>query len=343
MSSDDSLSNILEHLSQVVGVDGLKDRYEKSLLDASKTREVTEVIRESLPKRQPSPHTEQKTRPQSKSNREKSQKKVKGANLRILARLKKRVKELVGYDYKPKFISADLWYDCYTIVWDTSGKAIREFSRQCSNKIALSRINRASLGIITENGERKYSYFGDSRGAIRARSIFAVGWLLLNLAVGTRRKGPYNLLVAGIQQSVIIDMLSGGRKEERIHRTTLSGTHRATRLAGEIGYLDALKDSGFCYTRQAKWQGDDPNIKGWEDIRPTERAGSNDGWNFSTARYWIITSRFNDSADSEVRRQLWADHMAGSQPPERWLDSTVPISADVHGKTSGFSSGTPPD
>lgn len=340
MSSDESLSSILDRISQVTGVDGLRSIYEKSREERAATSEVQDIIRESLPNRQSSPQIEKARKHENRKPQ--SQKKVKGANLRLLKRLKKRVKELVGYDYKPKFISADLWYDCYTIVWDKTGKAIREFSRQCSNKIAIARINRAALGIIDENGERKYSYFGDSRGAVRARSIFAVGWLLLNLAVGTRRKGPYNLLVAGIPQSAIIDMLSGGRKEERIYRTTLSGTHRRTRLAGEIGYLDALKQSGFCYTRQVKWKREDPSTKGWEDIRPNERAGSNGDWNFSTARYWIITSQFNDSKDPDVRSQLWVDHVAGSQPPEQWI-STVPIPVDVHGKTSGFLTGKPPD
>ena len=206
--------------------------------------------------------------------------------------------------------------------------------------------NRAALGIAGEDGERAYSYFGDSRGAVRARCIFAVGWLLLHLAVGTRRRGPYNLIVAGIPQKAIIDMLSGGRREDRIHRTTLSGTHRSTRQPGEIGYLDALKESGFCYTRQAKWRGEDPDIKGWHDIRDNERAGSNGDWNFSTARYWVITSRYNDSSDPDVRRNLWGDHMAGSQPVEQWLEtsqSSVPITATVHGKTSGFYTEKPPD
>lgn len=343
MSSDDSLSNILDHLSQVVGVDGLKDRYEKSLLEAAKTREVAEVVHESLPKRQPSIVREKPGR--NSSSKERSQKKVKGTNLRLLARLKKRVKELVGYDYRPKFISADLWFDCYTIVWDKEGRAVREFSRRCSNKIAISRINRAALGIIGENGQRAYSYRGDSRGAVRARCIFAVGWLLLNLAVGTRRKGPYNLLVAGIPQKAIIEMLAGGQNEDKIGLSTLSGTHRKTKQAGEIGYLDALKQSGFCYTRQAKWRGEKPDTKGWEDIRPNEVAGENPktGLKFSLARYWIITPRFTDSSKEDERRKLWVDHVAGSQPLERWLDSTVPITADAHEETSGFSSGIPPD
>jgi hypothetical protein len=337
-----SLGNTLDRISQVTGVDGLRDIYTSAYESARERRvadnEVAQVISESSPMR-----TSSSKHLNGQSCKKRSQKKVRKSNLRLLSKLKSRVKEIIGYDAKPKFISADLWYDCAVILWDKSAKAIKEFSVQCQNKIAISRLNRAALGICDENGKRAYSYVGDSRGALRARRIFALGWLLMNLSVGTRRKGPFNRLVAGIPQSALRAVLRDPSTGEQVHRTTISGEHRSTRQAGEIGYLDALKESGFCYTRQAKWQGDAPNIKGWEDIRDVERAGQNGEWQFSMARYWIITSRFSDSADETIRSRLWIDYIAGCQPLDRWLDdSTVPILADVHGKTSDILPVKPP-
>ena len=341
-----SLNSIFEKISQLTGIEGLEKKYESA---RDRNLIVTDLEenehRKALPNRTSKRRFDKELKRQK--TKQKAQNKAKKANIRLLAKLKKRVMETIGYEkYKPKLIPADIWYDCQTIVWDRDGKAIPEFSRQCPNKIAISRIHRSALG-IDETGERQYNYFGDSRGSLRARRIFALGWAKLRLAVGTRRKGPYNRLVAGLPQAAFRALLRDPKTGEQVYRTTLSGEHRPSHKPSEIGYLDALKDSGFCYTRQAKWQGKDPNIKGWEDIRSEERAGSNNDWNFSTARYWIITSQYTDSKDAEVRARLWIDYIAGCQPFDRWFDEdeklSVPILADVHGENSDLRGVGPPE
>jgi len=341
------LHNILKRLSQVVGVDGLAEICEKSRTEPAKPE--IDRIRESLPNRQARSRYDKELKKQKREKR--AQKQVKRSNLRMIQRLRDRLDKLDNP--KPALIPADLWRNCQCMIADSTGKVIREFANQMANKIALTRIHRAALGMYPEtvqdstmsntdaNLTRAYSYSGSDIGALRARRIFALGYLLVHLSKGTARKGKYNRLVAGIPQAAFIGALRDPYSGHQVFRTTLSGRHRYEGQAGELGYLDALKVSGLLYTRQAVWRGDEPTTKGWKDIRPEEIAGEKDGWKFSLDRYWIITSQYTSPKEAADKAILWVDFMAGLQPWEVWLQPEP--ESDVHGKTSDICPDKPPD
>jgi hypothetical protein len=261
------------------------------------------------------------------------------------------------------------------MIADHTGKVIREYARMFENKIALARIHRAALGMVTtrdagqtqdvsttldiknnsdvktqlDEKTRSYSYAGSDVGALRARRVFTLGWLLVKLSKGTARKGKYNRLVANIPQAALLGALRDPYTGRQVHRTTVSGRHRYAGQAGEIGYLDALKGADVLYTRQAIWKGEKPTTKGWEDIRPEEVAGTTpEGLHFSLDRYWIISAQYTDPKDAAERAIMWCDFLAGCQPWDAWLQpepvtNDVSVTSDVHGKTSGLFIEKPPD
>ena len=321
---DNKLHNILQRAEQVSGVFGLAERL------ARKSKPEQAPINENRYEEKQPTIARQHSSGRSGRAKDAYRKKIRLANLRIVAKLRKRFE---GRENAiPKVIPANLWIDAQIIVSDATGRAVRAFAHQTDNKIALARIHRAALA-IDNDGRAQYDYAGDSVTSCRARRVFALGYLMLRLSRGTRRRGQWNRLLAGITQRALITAISDpyNSSRKKLARTTVTGRHRRVGQAGEIGYLDALKRSGFCYTRQAKWRGADrPNLRGWHDIRDNEIAGCKNGLYFSTARYWIITERFSEVSDIDCKRQLWADWSAGCQPTESW------IARDVHGKTSGF-------
>lgn len=268
-------------------------------------------------------------KPQKKFSNEKKARKIRSANMRRIAKLKSRFANIENPC--PKLIPTEIWRNCKVIVSDATGRTIEEFSKQISNKIALSRIHRAALA-IDDQGKAVFCYRGDNPGSLRARRIFALGYLCLAVAKSTRRKGQYKYLVAGIPQSAMISALeSPNSKRQRIHPRTFTGIHAYTSTPGQIGYLDALKKSGFCYSRQAKWKTGTALIaKGWKDIRSQEIAGNRGEWSFSLARYWIVTDQYTDCKVATERQALWSDWTAGYQPTDTWYSLTV------NGKTSDF-------
>lgn len=318
--STNQLSDILQRASQVVGIPDLHLYAKKNEKPRNEPSEP--VVRRAREKKR------------KRSNQAKA-KKVRAANLRVIAKLKQRLSHIENA--RPKLIPSDVWMACKVIVSDRTGRAIAEYSSQTSNKIALSRIHRAALSTSCSNA-KVYSYRGDSTYAVRARRIFALGYLLIRMSHGTRRKGQYNRLVAGIPQTAMISAIeSPFERRSDISRSTLTGRHRNGGKGGETGYLTALKHSGFCYSRQAKWRTDSEcSVKGWGDIRPEEIAGSRGGWSFSLGRYWLITEQFTAVREQFARQKLWADMMSGYQPLDAWL------SCDAHGKTSGLCPKKPP-
>lgn len=359
------IHNILNKLSQVVGVENLDDFYKKArTTENDSVKPIIPVIdrtREALPNRQARSRYDKELKRKKKTERH-SAKKVKRANLRIIARLKDKLLRGGVENPCPNVIPSHLWLDCQAMIADQTGKVIREYANMLDNKIALTRIHRAALGMIaTKNIDdrdldavqtpdisppnemsRAYSYAGSDVGALRARRVFAVGWLLVKLSKGTSRKGKYNRLVAGIPQAALLGALRDPYTGRQAHRTTLSGRHRYSGQAGEIGYLDALKASDLLYTRQAIWRGEKPATKGWEDIRPEEMAGETaDGLKFSLDRYWIISSQHTSPQEAAERAIMWVDFIAGCQPWEAWLQPE-PVNNDVHGKTSDLLTEKPP-
>jgi len=368
------IHNILNKLSQVVGVENLDDFYKKArTTENDSVNPEIDRVRETLPNRQARSRYDKEIKRQRKKEKH-SARKIKRANLRIIARIKEKLMRGGVENPFPEIISAHLWLDCQAMIADATGKVIREYARNFENKIALARIHRAALGMVMGDGgedfeksaqdfpvsnnevdltrdvtipeksaTRAYSYAGSDVGALRARRIFALGWLLVKISKGTARKGKYNRLVANIPQAALLGALRDPYTGRQVHRTTVSGRHRYAGQPGEIGYLDALKAADVLYTRQAIWKGDKPTTKGWEDIRPEEVAGTTpEGLHFSLDRYWIISSQYTDPKNAAERAIMWCDFLAGCQPWEAWLQPE-PVNADVHGKTSGLLSEKPPD
>ena len=321
ITNSDRLSNILERASQVSGVEFLADiarnAKNKPKTDEKKAIEPIRTIRDAVKK------------PPKAIKNERNRKKVISGNRRLVARLKAKLGHIENPN--PTLIPVNIWLNCKVIVSDATGRAVSEFSNQISNKIALSRIHRAALQIDKE-GRSQASYRGDDPSALRARRVFTLGYLLLSLATKTARKDGYRYLVKKVPQAAMIAALrSPNGSDESIYRTSFSGTRKQGQRRGEIGYLDALKKTDFCYTRQAKWRyGGQCLTRGWSDMQPEEIAGRRGEIAFSLARYWIVTDRFTDVKAVEPRQILSADCMAGFQPVDAW------VSGYVHEKTSGF-------
>lgn len=345
--------SILTRATQVSGVEGLTEIYarHREAINTVVEDGETEIqrIRDELPNTKTRARFDREMRRTGRASeqqrQEKRRKRIIATNLRRIRKLKERLSHLENPE--PRLIPTELWLNAQTIIADTQGRVIAEFARQTSNKIAIARIHRAALGFPDGKGKPAYSYAGLGIGSLRARSIFALGYLLVHLSRGTRRRGRWSRLVTGIPQSAFATALSDPNSpfREKRGRRTISGVHRSLGQPGEIGYLDALKAAEFCHTRQAKWRGDRPTARGWSDIRPEEIAGERDGLTFSLARYWIITDRYKDPREAAEQAQLWVDWLAGCMPFASWLDaiSDALSKPDVHGKISGFCSEKPPD
>lgn len=327
------IKSILERASQVSGVDGLAEIYrtarDELLRDHAPPPVVTDPLKQKPAKtavNQPNRQQLARYDKELRARRKKvaRQRKIKRADMRMMSKL--REAQLArGIEEKPVHIPAAIWISAQMIISDTTGVVIRHLAAQTLNKIALTRIHRASLGYLPD-GKRKYSYEGHGEDALRARRTFATGWLLLQSSRSTRRSGKYNRLVAGFPQAALRAALRDPVTGAQPSTTTFSGIHRyrddpERDRPGDIGYLDALKKSGLVYCRQARWKTGQPiTTKGWEDFRPSEYGGTRGDWSFSIGRYWIITDRYNDPSDAVQRTILWCDHLAGLQPWDEWED-----------------------
>lgn len=314
--SINSLRNILAKIEQAQGVAGLVDAYDSTKKRPKKSDESLLTSGQDEFKKNHTAHNRAIRKGPKNHHRKRQQ-----ANLRVIARLKKRYKNLIPNGLEPTGIPYDIYVDCQIIVSDRTGKSIAGFSHQMKNKIALARTNRAALAIDSD-GRAMYSYRGDSRGSQRARAIFATSWLLWRSSRGTNRSGPWNRLVTGIPQKRIIAAITP--YGERKHVNTFSGRRRRGQNPWDIGYLNALKQSGMVYTRQAKWsvsEGNKPTARGWEDYRESERGGERNGLAFSLARYWIISDQYTSSRNPKIKQHMMIDYIAGCQPIDAWISS----------------------
>ncbi len=256
------------------------------------------------------------------------------SNKRQLKKLDKLLEERDIKNPQPMLIPAHLWKQTRHIILDWTGWACRFYSRTCWHKVGVGITNRAAL-CYDEAGEATYSYVGQSRESIRARSILAAGLLWLGLSRPTgRKKQGWSRIVKGIPQDAFLAALSNPSGKTP-HRNTLDGTHRACDkefTGGSVGYLTALKRAGLLYARQCKWRpGDDPKThKGWEDIQPEEMAGNlqPSGWFTSTVRYWVVADQYSDPVDAEKKARLWLAWLAGCIPWQRDENGRfVPVSS----------------
>lgn len=254
-----------------------------------------------------------------KSVKESSRKQKK--NARLLLKLEKRLKTSNAIDVKPRIIPEHIWKQTTHIIADSSGWAARYYSSHCKHRIALSLIHRAALS-YDDIGKPRYQYNGDSCESLRARRTLALGLMLILLSRKTGRHGQgWNLIVKGIPQSCFVAALRDPWTGQRPHSNTINGTHQKSNefeTDGSVGYLKALKNVGFCYTRQARWRdGANPkNIKGFADLMPNELASKvhPSGWRTSLVRYWIVSSEFLDAKSIDKRTKLMIAWIAGNQP-----------------------------
>jgi hypothetical protein len=312
--SDESLKDILARASVLAGQD-LGEVYENS-------RSRTEEIRSQLPKKARRIFDrELHNQKESKADRRQREAIVnKKANRRQLAKLDKLLKDRDIENPYPNQIPAHLWKQCRHIIFDWTGWACHFYSRLCWHKIGVGLAHRAAL-CYDEDGKARYSYIGQSREAIRARSILAIALLFFGLSRPTgRKKQGWSRIIKAIPQEAFLAAIANPSGKVP-HRNTFDGTHRPSAddyTGGSVGYLIALVRAGVVYTRQAKWRpGDDPSqLKGWEDIKPEEMAGfvHPSGWCTSTVRYWIVADLYTDPVDAAKRSRLWLAWLAGCIP-----------------------------
>lgn len=323
----DSLKDILGRMSVFAGQD-LGEVYENS-------RSRTEEIRSSLPKKARR-RFDKELRKQTESKSERKRKEAIVNNKKNLKRIEKLEKQLKEHGIEnpcPKGIPAHLAKQTRHIIADSTGWAARFYSRICWHKVGVGLTHRGAL-CYDENDQPLYTYVGQTREAIRARSVLAISLLLLGLSRPTGRKNQgWSRIVKAIPQEAFLSLLADPFTGEARHRNILNGTHRKCAddyMGGSVGYLTALKRAGVIYTRQCKWQpGDNPaNQKGWSDILPEEMAGFQhpSGWFTSTVRYWIVADTFLDPVDAEKRARLWLAWLSGCIPWQKDEDGAfVPV------------------
>lgn len=183
-------------------------------------------------------------------------------------------REREGLAFELRLIPRHVWRTCWKIVGDRSGAAARAAWRGVAPLLRV-RMLRASLGLYaTEFARYRWS-------DMRARRICALAWALIELSKrGTRRGRWAGGLVTGITRGALCQLLRDphdDRESAVPSLSALAGTHRvgATAMTGEVGYMVALKEVGFCYSQQL-----DP-----KDALPCERWGT-----YCSARYWLATS-----------------------------------------------------
>lgn len=314
MKTINSLGNIVGEFYQRNGIGDAKELFNKKRKFHADSNPVIESAETVIFEKS----RLEKDRYRQKTN-EKRGKKAKKANLRMLARMKKKALSLGIEQYRPNFIHAETYYDCQIILSDNAGKAISEFSRLAKNKIHIARTHRAALGYVPNRDEMKYSYKGDSPGAQRARIVFALSWLLLKEEKPTNRKGQFTRIVTGLTVDQLRTALRNPRSGHIPSRSAMSGERRKSHRSGDIGYLDVLKKCQVLYSRQLVWKGERPEVKGWEDYRADEYGGQRDGIHYSRNRYYLVTGHFIDAKDKDIRGQLWIDHIAGGHKWETYL------------------------
>lgn len=315
----DSLRDILTRASKVAGTDLCK------VLDERKAE--TEQIRSSLP-RKARKIFDRELYKQTESPADRKRREAIANDKKNKSRLHKLEKSLerVGIENPcPREIPFHLIKQTKHVIADSSGWAARFYSRICWHKVGVGLAHRAALS-YDNDGIARYSYVGQSREAIRARCVLALGLLLLCLSRPTgRRKQGWSRIIKKIPLDAFIAILADPYTGEKMHRNTVGGNyHRESsdkETSGSVGYLRALHNVGLVYTRQAKWRpGDNPaNQKGWEDIEPEEMAGAlhPSGWYTSLQRYWIVADRFMDPVDAAKRAELMVAWLSGNIPWQR--------------------------
>lgn len=280
-----------------------------------------EQIREHLDNKIPKKVFDKALKSKKPKQRTKEARRNRARDLRRIDKLRRQFKNRYGPQDIPSYIPSHLYIQTKDIVQDTTGGAAEIYLKHCGHKIAVTLIQRAALA-PDENGVNKYSFAGDNREARRARCICALGLLLVGLSKRTaRRKDRWSRIVKGISIGMLCSALAHPSSDsKKPHHNTISGAHRWDQkdaIDGAVGYLDALRNVGFCYSLQAHWkEGVKPDHRAWKDIQQKEivQQRTKSGWRVSFLRFWIVTDRFKDPINSATSAELWVAHLAGSLP-----------------------------
>lgn len=317
---DAKLKEALTRASQIAGTD-LFERF-SSVRDPEKViQEARDNLAIARARKRFDMELDRQAKAATKETPTRRANRLRKSNKRQLEKLDKALKS-AGFEVEsPRNIPAHLWKQTQHILADSTGWAAKYYSKLCWHGIGVSLIHRAALNYDSDN-KPSCSYAGTSRESLRARSVLALGLLLIGVSKPSGRHGQgWTRLVSGIPQAAILAALRDPFTGERPHRNTLDGTHRQSdKLNGDLGWLIALKRVGLTYTRQVKWRsGDDPSArKGWANIRPDEVASREKpgGWFVSLARYWIVTAEYIDVKDAARRAELYVAWLSASAYPE---------------------------
>lgn len=172
---------------------------------------------------------------------------------------------------RPRLVPRSEWVMCQAILADRSGRAVRSYFRAEPNKVGIGAIRQAALVPAGEHGTR-YTWADE-----RARAIAALGLVMLRMSVPTRRKGIWTSVLRGLPVGVFCKLLRDPFTRRPKARTTITGRHRRGGCVGngQVGYMRALREVGFCYGQQLHPKHCDP----------CELVGTS-GW--ATARRWVV-------------------------------------------------------
>jgi hypothetical protein len=224
---------------------------------------------------------------------------------RYLERLRARLRER-GLEQRepPRLIPRRVWVLAQDVLADPSGRAVRIWMSRARNKVAVGAIRLAAL--VPGPAGSRYSWADE-----RARRIAALGLGLLELGAPTARRGIWTDVVRGVTRGALCALLANPwERERRPSMTALAGRHRsgADFTTGQVGYLRALEEAGFCYRQQLP--ADDRSVRGFERWRGKE----GDVW--TSNRYWIVSLIPTRALSDEEKRRLIALNEAGWDAPD---------------------------
>ena len=228
------------------------------------------------------------TREEEAKKRQKKKAQNQRHDWRFIARLQDRLKAAGIGDEEARqnirAINRAIWMTCRHILADSSGKAARYYLARSYNREAVRLIKQAAGADLTSS---------------RARNIVALGLALIALSADTNRRGKWRRIVRGIPQAALKALLQNPYSGRRPSRSTISGLHANTDQPirpYDLGYLDALKKAGFCYSQQLPKSA----VARWEALG-----------DYALNRYWIIAARPDPLTLEEL-----AELLATQPPPE---------------------------
>jgi hypothetical protein len=213
----------------------------------------------------------------------------------------KRENPNVGQDFRPKPVPLASYRMCWEINGDWSGGAARIWLRRYAPRFphAVGAIRRAALVPIDEGaGKTVYDY-----SDLRARRIIAEGLLKLSMAQPSNRRDQWRYVTIGLTHAAIRECLKNPWNGRKPTRGAIGGWHRvraddarrnasAALLTGQLGYGNALKLAGFCYSVRLHRERD--------ALEECER-GYPSG--YAPARYFITARPLNPAGSHNAARR----------------------------------------